>query len=269
MPWKESSGRKWKRARERLGLHFRDVELASLRLAEKYHNAEYTVHISRLADIEQNDVMPGLQKIYSLCAICRVDLVEALGWYGIEANSLPEDAQYAAAVEKTHIVGFRSSKSEEISLPLLLDAGLDPNKTAFLSRSIQRWGRLPLLLLGSLDLREYRYGYVGLKDHRMFPILHPGAFVLIDDAVRTIVKSAWVHEWDRPIYFLEHRDGFVCGWCNLNEKQLVVSAHPASQCDPLVFEFPREVEVIGVLAGVAMTLSRQGTSNGTAKAKTT
>jgi hypothetical protein len=255
---KESPGHKWKRARERLGLHFRDVELARSRLAKKYHNSEFTVRISRLADVEQNGVMPGVHKLYSLCAVCRIDLAEALAWYGIDVRRLPDDSAYAA-VEKTHVLGFRSIKLEDVSVPAILDSGLDPSKTAFLSRSVQRWGRLPLALLGNLDIREYRYGYIGLKDYRMFPILHPGAFVLIDDAARTIVRTAWAHEWERPIYFLEHRDGFLCGWCNLDKKQLVVSAHPASpQCEPLVFEFPREIEVIGTVAGVAMTLTTAG-----------
>ncbi len=254
-PRKESPGRKWKRARERLGLHFRDVELASSRLAEKYNNPEYTVRISRLADVEQHNTMPGIQKIYSLCAVFRIDLMEALAWYGIEVSSLPEDSR-CAAINKTHLLGFRSAKPEEIAVPALLDGGLDPNTTTFLGRNIRRWGTLPLLLLGKLDVPEYRYGYIGLEDFRMFPILQPGAFVLIDDTTRTIVRSAWTHEWERPIYFLEHRDGFLCGWCNLNERQLIVSAHPASsQSDPLVFEFPRDIEVIGTVVGVAMTLS--------------
>src|SRR5258708_29977039 len=177
-PRKESPGRRWKRARERLGLHFRDVELASSRLAEKYNNPEYTVRISRLADVERHDTMPGIQKLYSLCAVFRIDLTEALTWYGVEVSSLPEDSR-CAAIDKTHLLGFHSVNPEEISVPVLLDSGLDPNKTAFLSRNIRRWGKLPLLLLGKLDVPEYRYGYIGLEEFAMFPSLLHAPFLLI------------------------------------------------------------------------------------------
>src|SRR5574341_364506 len=48
----EDAGQKLKRARERLNLRYRDVEEASLRIAEKRGNGEFGIALSRLADIE-------------------------------------------------------------------------------------------------------------------------------------------------------------------------------------------------------------------------
>jgi len=113
---------------------------------------------------------------------------------------------------------------------------------------------MPLSFLDSLDLREYRYGLIGLEDWSMYPILQPGSLVAIDESRRKIASSGWTNEFDRPIYFLEHRGGWVCGWCALLDDRLLVLPHPASHRAPLMFEYPNEIDVIGQVAGVAMLL---------------
>jgi len=90
----------------------------------------------------------------------------------------------------------------------------------------------------------------------MYPILQPGALVLIDEGRRKVVNSGWYSEFERPIYFLEHRGGCVIGWCTLNGGQLIVQPHPASQCSPLVYAYPSEIDVIGQVSGVAMILDQ-------------
>ncbi len=63
----EDAGRKLKQARERLNLRYRDVEQASLRIAERHKNDEFAVALSRLADIENKGTPPSLYRLYSLC----------------------------------------------------------------------------------------------------------------------------------------------------------------------------------------------------------
>ena len=88
----------------------------------------------------------------------------------------------------------------------------------------------------------------------MYPLLHPGALLMIDESRRRIVCDGWSSEFERPIYFLEHRTGYYCGWCSLLGRQLVVQPHPASNQQPIAFEFPSEIDVIGQVTGVAMVL---------------
>ena len=45
----EDAGQKLRRVRERLNLRVRDVEQASLRIAEKYRNDEFAVLINRIS----------------------------------------------------------------------------------------------------------------------------------------------------------------------------------------------------------------------------
>jgi transcriptional regulator with XRE-family HTH domain len=251
----EDAGQKLRRARERLGLRVRDVEQASQRIAEKYQNLEFTVLINRISEFENKGVVPSLYKLYALCAIYRLDFGEALEWYGIDLASLAADALFVE-VARTHIVGFEAPPHGEIQLPLSLDPGVDLRRTTYVSRMIQRWGKLSLMFLAGLDPKEQRYGFIGTDDWFMYPLLQPGSFVVIDETRRKIQNDGWTNEFNRPIYFLEHRRGYLCGWCSQNEKQLVLIPHPASGDSPQVFALPSDVDVIGQVVGVAMRLDQ-------------
>lgn len=250
----EEAGQKLKKIRERLNLRFRDVEEASIKIAERHHNDEFIVALSRLADIENKGTLPSFYRLYSLCAIYRLEVSEVLSWYGITLSELPRDAALIEQ-ERTHLVGFRP-KEGEVQVPIALDPGLDLTKTVFLSRMIQQWGTLPLILLKQLDLRSYRYGYIGSDDWFMNPIIPPGSFVVVDESRRKIVPSGWANEFERPIYLLEHRDGYRCGWCSLKDDRITVQPHPSSQCDPETYAHPDEIEIVGQVTRVAMMLDR-------------
>ena len=181
----EDAGQKLRRIRERLNLRVRDVELASLKIADKYHNDEFTVLINRVSEIENRGLVPTLFKLYSLCAIYRLDFQEVLDWYGISLGSLAVDA-LLVDVPQTHIVSFRGDAPGEVLLPLSLDPGADWRRTTYLSRMIQRWGKLPLMFLETLDLREQRYALIGTEDWFMYPLLQPGTFIAIDETQRKI-----------------------------------------------------------------------------------
>ena len=89
----EEPGQKLKRVRERLNLRFREVEEASAKIAERLGNDEFILALSRLADIENKGTVPSIYRLYSLCAIYRLDMSEVLSWYGISPESIPVDAE--------------------------------------------------------------------------------------------------------------------------------------------------------------------------------
>ena len=250
----EEAGQKLKRARERLRLKYRDVEEASARIATRRGNDEFTVALSRLADIENKGTIPTFYRLYSLCAIYRLDLAEVLSWYKVSLAEMPADADVIQHA-RTHAIGFQPEEGD-VQSPLQLDPGLDLTKTAFLSRLIQRWGRLPLMLLNNIDLKNFRYGLVGTDDWSMHHYIPPGSLVVIDDTRRRIVTSGWTSEFDRPIYFLEHRDGYACSWCTLKNGLLILQPSPVSFCEPESFAYPDEIEVIGQVTQVALTLGQ-------------
>jgi transcriptional regulator with XRE-family HTH domain len=254
----DEPGIRLKRTRERLGLRYRDVEVFSQQIAERRRNGEYVIAISRLADIENRGVVPGIFKLYSLCAIYRLEMAEVLRWYGVDAGQLASDGAHVQP-DRSHLVGFGRDPlgrfpAGEVQVPLSLDPGLDLSKTTFLSRFIQNWGMLPLMLVAGLDLKAHRYGFIGGDEWFMWPLLQPGSLVLVDESRRKIATGGWNSEYDRPVYFLEHREGWLCCWCAQSGSNLFALPHPASGCEPLLFAFPSEVEVIGQVVGVATRL---------------
>ncbi len=251
----EEAGQKLKRARERLNLRYRDVEEASQRIADRHNNDEFSIALSRLADIENKGTVPTLYRMYSLCAIYRLDYREVLEWYSVDVSQLPADA-ILTDVDRTHPIGFVPDSYGEVQVPLSLDPGLDLRRTTFLSRAIQRWGKLPLMLLNALDLKNQRYAFIGTEDWSMYPLLQPGSFILIDETKRKVTSTGWTNEFDRPIYFLEHRTGWACGWCSLGASELILQPHPGSQCNPEIYKYPDEVDIVGQVIGVAMRLDQ-------------
>ena len=95
-------------------------------------------------------------------------------------------------------------------------------------------------------------GMIGVEDWRMYPLVPPQSLVRIDPTRRKIINSGWSSEFDRPIYMLEHKDGYICSWCTVSDDALVVQPHPASLCPPEVFQYPDGIEVIGTVTGAAI-----------------
>lgn len=244
-------GQKLRSARERLRLRYRDVEEASLFIAHERGNDEFTIGLSRLADIENKGTVPSIYRLYSLCAIYGLDFAAVLGWYGVFLERLAQDAGKSAAGQ-TRPVDFHCPETARIDFPTDLDPRIDLRHTNYLSRHIRAWGRLPILLLNSLDLRHRRYAFIGSDDWFMYPLIAPGSFVQIDETKRRVAKDGWAHEHERPIYFLEHRNGYRCAWCTERNGTLVAIPHSASNAAPEIFHYPGEAEIIGQVVAVAM-----------------
>src|SRR3979490_1038664 len=83
-------GTRLRRARERLGLTYRNVERASYELACHRGRPDFIVHLSRLADIENRDVTPSLYKLYALAVIYHLDPKEVSQWHDV-----PFDGHFA------------------------------------------------------------------------------------------------------------------------------------------------------------------------------
>ena len=251
----DDAGQKMRQSRERLGLRVRDVQEASEKIAEKHKNDKFAVLINSLSEIENRGLVPTIYKLYSLCAIYRLDLDVALSWYGIERSELVADSQLAE-VNRTHLARFQPGVHGDLLLPISLDPGIDIRRTTYLSRMIQRWGRVPLMFLQALDPANQRYGFIGTEDWFMYPLLQPGSLVVIDESKRKVVASGWNTELERPLYFLEHRHGYECAWCVQERDRLILLPHPLSGASPRTFAWPGEVEIVGQVTGIAMRLDQ-------------
>jgi len=243
------AGSRFRQARERLGLTYRDVEQASYEVAGQRGRPEFIVRISRLADIENRGVTPSLYKIYSLCAIYHLDPLEVCKWYEVPLGQHFPDGVHLPA-PRTHLAAAPTVVKR---LPVRFDPGFHPARTNYLTRMVESWGQLEAGVLNGNP--RYRYGYIGLEDYTMWPLLRPGSLVLVDPLLAKVKNSGWRNEYERPIYFVELREAYRCCWCLVEGDRLHLQPHPLSPCKPEMRRHPDEAEVLGQVVGLAMRLT--------------
>lgn len=254
----ELAGWKLRRIRERLNLTLRAVEEATLEIAEAENNTEYFVSVARLNQIEIDGSLPSIYKLYSLAVVYQLKFEEIAALYAIEVGKMDEHRS-RIPLRQTHLLSLDGADlSRPIAFPIRFDPGFQPEKTIFISRLIEAWGEIPISLLAPVNLKKHRYGYIGLDDRMMVPLLRPGSIVQIDDSRRRIVNQGWVTEADRPIYFLELRYSYECCWCFQRGHEVTLVPHPLSPCGPRTVRLPDEGEVLGQVVGVAMRIVQQG-----------
>lgn len=103
----------------------------------------------------------------------------------------------------------------------------------------------------------YKRGLIGKRDRTMDPMIPAGSMVHIDTRKRGILaRKDWVHEFQRPIYFLMTRDAYACGWCELDRDSewLTIVPHPLSPVPSRRWRYRKEIESIGRVTFVAIRL---------------
>jgi transcriptional regulator with XRE-family HTH domain len=251
---KVSPGQYLKAVRERLQIGMREVQDASLVIASEEGNENFYVSPARLTQIENEESVPSFYKLFSLCSIYGLDLNDVLGRYGVNANRtrayrtrfVPETTRRTSA----EIYGFE----DKVLVPVRIDPTFRWETTQLVNRVVAMWGEIPAAFLLRSNPRRHTYGYVGLADKTMFPLLRPGSLLMIDPDRKRVAHDGWRNEFDRPIYFVELRDGYRCGWCQVEGSRLILIPHPVSNVPVQSFNLTTEAEVLGQVVGVAMRL---------------
>ena len=237
--------------REKLGLTMRDVESASDRIARRRNNEEFFIPISRLSDFETKGVIPSIYRLYTLAAIYRRNFGELFSWYGVEPEVSLSDSE-AATLPVSHLTQALAHNTS-VQMPVRMDPAFDPKKTVNLGRMVEQWGAVPFIYLEQLSKLDFTYGFVGTEDLTMYPILPAGSFIQVDESRRKVMQGGWRSEYERPIYFVETREGHVCCWCTLGREEMILQPHPLSPVPPRVIR-DGEAEIVGQVVGAAMRL---------------
>src|ERR1035437_7432282 len=233
-------GEKLRETRLKWQLPRREVEERSSLLAQKWQNPAYRISASWLDRVERENRELSATKLIVLAVL-----------YGLSAE------QMLALVPGTGT----DNSLEQISAPnctLLLQEGpLEERARQWLPDSIlaETPPETTTLLNSEPGMlpSHYRRGVIGQRDHMLEPMIRPGSIVLIDTQKRTIAsRREWNHEFDRPIYFLITRTGYVVGFCELDREAewLTLVPHPLSYESSKRWRFRKEIEVIGTVASV-------------------
>jgi len=135
-------------------------------------------------------------------------------FYGLHLSDFERD-QAMFAPPKTQLAPDSPEAEETIIVPVQSHEGVATGQTNLFSKLADIWGEVPVRLIQQMDLRNGTYGFVGMSDNRMSPLIRPGSIVQIDQNQRKILNVKWENEYDRPIYFLELRGAYLCSWCEI------------------------------------------------------
>jgi hypothetical protein len=106
-----------------------------------------------------------------------------------------------------------------------------------------------------MDLRKKLCGYIGLEDYTLYPHIRPGSFVEIDARMNKVRSGGWQNEFDRPIYFVELRDGYACSWCELDNHHLILIPCPQSRSQVRQLRYPMDADIVGRVTAVTMRIA--------------
>ena len=251
-----AAGVRLKEVRARLGITTREVAVFSKAIADAEGNEEFLISSPWLTQIEnEKEALPSIYKLFTLASIYGLSYPELLALYGVDTKKV---TKYHAEmpIAKTHLAEYNSADGQSpVEIPIRFDAGLNLSHTNLLSRMIESWGKAPLEFIQHFDLRRRLYGFVGLKDYALYPLIRPGSFVEINPDVKRPRREVARSEFERPIYFVDLRNEYACCWCELVEDKLVLLPHPLSPVRTRIFTFPKEAEIIGQVTGVAMRIA--------------
>ena len=239
----------------------REVQDASLVIASEEGNENFYVSPARLTQIENEESVPSFYKLFSLCSIYGLDLNDVLRRYGVNANrTRAYRTRFLSDITRTtsaEVYGFE----DKVLVPVRLDPTFRWETTQLVNRVVAMWGEIPAAFLLNNNPHKHTYGYVGLTDRTMFPLLRPGSLVMIDPERKRVVHDGWKNEFDRPVYFVELRNGYRCAWCQIQGSRLSLIPHPVSNVPVQSFNLTTEAEVLGQVVGVAMRLVPPNTSS--------
>jgi transcriptional regulator with XRE-family HTH domain len=250
-----SPGVRLKRLRESLHLTLREVERKTQEIAAEKKNPEYIVSRGWLTDVENGEHVPSIFKLYSMSVVyCRSwSYLNSL--FDVQTSDIGKD-QAIFGMGKTRLVDSpEEEEGEKVVLPLRFREEHQLDNTNLLSKLTAVWGDIPVSLVRHLNPEKCLYGFVGLQDYTLFPLIRPGTFVQIDVNQRKIMPASAGVEFERPIYFLELRGGYACGWCELKKNLLTVLPHPNSGVESRQFNYPQEAEIVGRVTAVAMRIA--------------
>jgi transcriptional regulator with XRE-family HTH domain len=249
-----SAGNYLKQVRLRLRLGLVDIQHISSKIAARERNRRFYVSKARLNQIESDQYVPTQFKLFTLAAIYGISFHEILRLFGVDTDRFHKYRSQLKLAATRPIASELYNPDTTITVPLRLDPSFKWERTQLINRAVAIWGDIPAAFLLDCNPRQHMYAYIGSEDNTMSPLLRPGALVMVDETKRNVSNMQWSSELERPIYFVEIRDGYLCSWCEVSDSTLTVIPHPTSGVRVKSFSLSTEAEVIGQVVSVAMRL---------------
>ena len=125
------------------------------------------------------DMDDDIERIRDICfdglsVIYHRDCEEIIGLFGVNFADAAKD-QAMFGWPHTHPIGIAGGgDTDTIPFPVRARNEFQAESTQLITRLIQVWGDVPIALIRQLDIRKALYGYLGLNDFSLFPIVFTG-----------------------------------------------------------------------------------------------
>ena len=230
------TGQKLKTLRNGRNITVRDVEHASRRIADVKGDRRFCISNGWLAQLENGaSSEPSFFKLFSLSVIYRVSFLDLLRLYDVDVDE-KEKYEHVADPSVTQLI----THSE-----LMREIGTSNGQS---DTDLIR-GEQPQANGNGRQASPIIYAHLGLSDFTMYPMIRPGALLKIDTSQHKLSTGIWRSEYERPIFFIELRDAYACGWCELQNNQLLIIPHHSSPAGVRAFTYLREAEIVGRIVG--------------------
>jgi hypothetical protein len=230
-----------------LRMSYKDVVIASERLATAHNNPDMRIAKSTLGNIIGGSIrQPGTAKLDSLRMILSLSRAEMDAAVGLQ----PErrfDEQLGMMRSSTHEVPIDAvTRHRRMKLPILRN-DVDMEVTQFLA---SRWTDVEVEYLSSYYPPHLAYVVVGEDDSNATPIAPPGSRLLVNKLLNEVHAVGSVSFEQRELFYVRTPRGFTCMYVEIvRGDRIVLIPHPDS--GNLREEFRRdEVEIIGQVVGV-------------------
>jgi transcriptional regulator with XRE-family HTH domain len=240
-------GEKLRMIRVRWGLSLREVKERSERLAKDWGNDSYGISGSWLARLERGKHEMTVPKLITLSTIYSEPAEELLREFQpkLTSRGIAMGQEIPGPNTTQLVTGGQLDVQARQLLPDGFSSSPIPENTMLLPPE------------DGLTSGPYRRAIIGRRDRTLAPMIRPGSIVKIDIQRKAIPsRKEWTNEFDRPIFLLLTRSGYICGWCELAEGgMLTVVTHSLSGEPFQHWKYKKEVEVIGRAVAVVMRLT--------------
>jgi transcriptional regulator with XRE-family HTH domain len=226
-----AAGQQLRSLRERRAITVRQVQQASRRIAEASGDERYRISNGWLVQLEKCASPPNVHHLFALGATYRMHFFELLRLYGVNVE---EQAKYEA---------IANPQLTQILSPADLRLDFASPRTTRLAPELATKLPVPLASERSNGHSHITYAQLGSNEVTMYPLIRPGSILAIDTTQKKVAGGSWINDFERPIYFVELRDRFTCGWCERVDNKLLILAYRSSSVQE--FTYPHDVEIVG------------------------
>jgi transcriptional regulator with XRE-family HTH domain len=232
--------------RQQWQLSLREVEERSLRFAQERGNHSYQISASWLQRLEREEHELTVNKLIVLADIYNLSTEQLLRYINPGSPKTMPLKQLSSPNATILLTEGPLEEQAKYLLPEISCRDRTPDETTLLSAQT------------GLSPGPYRRGIIGKRDRTLHPMIPAGSIVHIDTQKRAISPlKDWTHEFERPIYFLMTREGYTCGWCELDRASdwLTLIPHPLSSATSRRWKYRTEIENMGRVVVVAIRLT--------------